>query len=87
MKIEDRVLELIQKPVEELGFRIDEIVYELEGQTYFLRVVIDKDGIVNLDDCVSASKVINPLLDEKDLIEENYILDVCSKEKGSDYNA
>lgn len=82
MNIEKRVLELIQEPIEKLGFRIDEVTYELEGKTRFLRVIIDKDGIVNLDDCVEASRVINPLLDEKDFIEENYILDVCSKEKG-----
>lgn len=82
MEIEQKVLELLKEPVESLGFRIDEIVYELEGKTRFLRVIIDKDGIVNLDDCVLVSKIINPLLDEKDLIEENYILDVCSKEKG-----
>lgn len=50
----------------------------------FLRVIIDKDGIIDLDDCVKVSKIINPILDEKDFIEENYILDVCSKEKGSE---
>lgn len=82
MDIEKNVLELLKEPVESLGFRIDEITYELEGTTKFLRIIIDKDGIVNLDDCVLVSKTINPLLDEKDLIEENYILDVCSKEKG-----
>ena len=48
----------------------------------FLRVVIDKEGIIDVDDCVKVSKLINPILDEEDPIEENYILDVCSKEKG-----
>ncbi len=82
MNIEQKVLELLREPVESLGFRIDEVTYELEGTTRFLRIIIDKDGIVNLDDCVLVSQTINPLLDEKDFIEENYILDVCSKEKG-----
>lgn len=82
MSVEKSILEFIKEPVEQLGFRIDEIAYVMEGKTRFLRVVIDKDGIVNLDDCVEVSKTINPLLDEKDLIKENYILDVCSKEKG-----
>jgi ribosome maturation factor RimP len=83
MNIVDSVKELITKPVTDAGFNIDEIVYEKEGSVYFLRVIIDKNGIINLDDCVTVSNIINPLLDEKDMIEDNYILDVCSKEKGS----
>lgn len=83
MDIVKEVKELITSDVEKAGFRIDTITYEKEGSIYFLRVVIDKDGIITLDDCVEASNIINPLLDEKDMIEDNYILDVCSKEKGS----
>ena len=45
-------------------------------------LVIDKNGIIDIDDCVTVTNLINPLLDEADLIEESYILDVCSKEKG-----
>ena len=48
----------------------------------FLRVVIDKEGTLDVEDCVTVSKLINPILDENDPIEENYILDVCSKEEG-----
>ena len=47
-----------------------------------MRVYIDKEGFITIDDCVTVSNLINPILDEKDLIEENYMLDVCSKEKG-----
>ena len=49
-----------------------------EGKIYFLRVIIGKNGLIDVEDCVNVSKLINPILDEKDLIEENYILDVCS---------
>lgn len=83
MDIVKEVKDLITNDVEKAGFKIDNITYEKEGNIYFLRVVIDKDGIITLDDCVEASNIINPLLDEKDMIEDNYILDVCSKEKGS----
>ena len=41
-----------------------------------------KSGVVDVDDCVTVSNIVNPLLDEKDFIDESYILDVCSKEKG-----
>ena len=39
---------------------------------------------MDVEDCVTVSNLINPILDEADPIEDNYILDVCSKEKGSE---
>lgn len=84
MDIVKNVREAIQAEIEQAGYRLDEVLYEKEGGMNFLRVIIDKDGIIDLDDCVTVSKLINPILDEKDFIEENYILDVCSKEKGSE---
>ena len=82
MDIVKQVKELITKPVTEAGYLVDEVLYEKEGQTYFLRVIIDKAGIIDVDDCVTVSNIINPLLDAEDFMEESYILDVCSKEKG-----
>ena len=84
MDIVKNVREAVQAEIEQAGYRLDEVLYEKEGGMNFLRVIIDKDGIIDLDDCVKVSKIINPILDEKDFIEENYILDVCSKEKGSE---
>ena len=83
MNIESQIKELISEIVETNGYMLDEVLYEKEGSTYFLRIVIDKEPSVNIDDCVLVSRLINPLIDEKDLIKENYILDVCSKEKGN----
>lgn len=82
MKIEEKIYGLIHDVVEKHNYKIDEIKYEKEGSTYFLRVVIDKNGIINIDDCVEVCNLINPILDEADPIEDSYILDVCSKEKG-----
>ena len=42
--------------------------------------------MVNVEDFVTVSKLINPILDEEDPIEDNYILDVCSKEEGCEAN-
>lgn len=64
------------------GYRLNDVLYVKEGNIYFLRVIIDKDGIINVDDCSCVTRLINPILDEADPIEENYILDVCSMEKG-----
>ena len=44
--------------------------YEKEGSIYFLRIIIDKEPYIDVEDCVIVSKVINPLLDEADLIED-----------------
>lgn len=82
MNIVEQVTNLIKEPVNEAGYTIDEVLYLKEEGNQFLRVVITKNGIIEVEDCVIVSKIINPLLDEADLIEEEYILDVCSKEKG-----
>lgn len=84
MKIEEKIDKLIRETIEKNNYILDEILYEKEGKINFLRVVIDKDGIMEVEDCVVVSNLINPIIDEADPIEENYILDVCSKEKGNE---
>lgn len=81
-KIED----LIKEPIEKNGYKLDTVEYVKEGSTKFLRVIIDKESYITVDDCVTVCKLINPILDKEDPIEENYILDVCSKERGSEYD-
>ncbi len=82
MDIENKVRQLIESYINEAGYKLDEVLYEKDGNNYFLRVIIDKVGIIDIDDCVTISNLINPILDEADLISDSYILDVCSKEKG-----
>lgn len=82
MKIAKEVRNLIEPVLTENNYILDEVEYVIEGNIPYLRVYIDKEGFITIDDCVKVSNLINPLLDEKDLIEENYMLDVCSKEKG-----
>ena len=82
MNIEEQVKKLIEKEVEKLGVRIDSVKLEKEDNNLFLRIVIDSDEIIDVDKCVEVTNIINPLLDEKDLIKESYILDVSTKEKG-----
>ncbi len=82
--MEEKIKNLIKDVIEENNYILDDVVYEKEGSINFLRVIIDKVGIMDVEDCVNVSNLINPILDEEDPIEENYILDVCSKEKGSE---
>lgn len=78
MEIEKKVQELIEPIIIENNYILEKVEYVKEGKMYFLRVIIGKNGLIDVEDCVAVSKLINPILDEKDLIEENYILDVCS---------
>ena len=73
---------LIKDVIESNNYILDSVSYVFEDGNNFLRVVIDKNGIIDIDDCVCVSKLINPILDREDPISDNYILDVCSKEKG-----
>ena len=80
--MEEKIRKLIEDEVNKLGISIDSITYEKEGSNYFLRIVIDRDEIIDIDTCVEVTNVINPLLDEIDFIDDSYILDVSTKEKG-----
>lgn len=80
--IEQRVRELICDEVSKMGISIDSVVYEKEGSNYFLRIVIDRDQPIDIDTCVRVTKVINPILDNSDIIDKIDALEVWSKEKG-----
>jgi ribosome maturation factor RimP len=80
--IEEKVRNLIEKKVNDMGVNIDSIEYVKEGSNYFLRIVIDRDKPIDIDTCVEVTNVINPLLDEANIIDDSYILDISSKEKG-----
>lgn len=82
MNIEEKIRELLEKKVEEKGVKIDSVKLEKEDNNLFLRIVIDRDEIIDIDTCVEVTNIINPILDESNLIDEAYILDVSTKEKG-----
>lgn len=82
MDICERIRTLIKEEVKALGYILDDVLYVKEEGQNFLRIVIDKEGMIDIDDCICVTKKINPIIDKEDPIDENYILDVCSKEKG-----
>ena len=83
-EIISKIRENIEGPINEAGYILDDVVYVKEGQTYFLRVIVDKTGVMTVEDCVTVTRVVDPIIDRLDLIETSYVLDVCSKEKGWD---
>ena len=82
MDIANKVKTLIEDAVKENGYIIAEVLYIKEDGNYFLRVVIDKNGVIDVEDCVTVTRIVDPMLDTIDYITDSYILDVCSKEKG-----
>ena len=77
--MEEKIKNLIEGEVNKLGISIDSVTYEKEGSNYFLRIVIDRDKIIDIDTCVEVTNVINPLLDSVDYIDDSCILDVSTK--------
>lgn len=75
-------IELVQdmaRPLaESLGLQIWDVRFEKEGPQWFLRIFLEKDGGVNIQDCEDMARGIDPLLDEADLISQSYVLEVSS---------
>ena len=78
----EKIRESIEGPLKKLDMVVDSIVYEKDGAYYFLRIVLDKVGGIDMDSIVEATHIINPIIDELDPYEESYILNVSSKERG-----
>lgn len=80
--MEEQIRKILEPAVNKLGITIDSVEYVKEGTNYFLRIVIDRDEIIDIDTCVEVTNVINPLLDGANFLKDSYILDVSTKEKG-----
>ena len=78
----EKIKKLIKTTIEKNNYILDNVNFEKENKLKFLRVIIDKVGSIEVEDCVTVSNLINPILDKEDPIEESYILDVCTKERG-----
>lgn len=76
--IAERVFTLINETVEQQGVFLWDVRFVKEGASYYLRVFIDKEEGISIDDCTNVSHAIDPLLDEADPIEQSYYLEVCS---------
>jgi ribosome maturation factor RimP len=64
--------------IEEQGYELVEVEYGQHGGTYILRLFIDREGGVTLDDCVGLSPYVGALLDKDGLVSDKYMLEVSS---------
>ena len=81
-KILNKIRASIEEPMQKMNIMITNIEYVEEGTYNFLRIELDKASGLDLDTIVEATNIINPIIDELDLIDDSYILDIISKEKG-----
>ena len=76
--VADRVAELIAPAAESLGLKVWDVFFGKEGQDKVLRITIDKEGGVFIDDCEAMSRAADPLLDQADIIDGAYSFEVSS---------
>ena len=77
-KVEEKVGNIVKAPIEKLGYELYDVLYIKEGKNYTLRIVIDKEDGIDLEDCEKVNNAITDLLDDEDLIKEQYFLEVSS---------
>ena len=78
MKVTDLVASFAKPIVEAHGCELWDVEYVREGSEYFLRLYLDKEGGVDINDCEAVSRAMDPILDEKDPILGSYHSEVCS---------
>ena len=78
MKVTDLVAQFAKPIVEANGCSLWDVEYVREGSERFLRIYIDKEGGIDIEDCEAVHRAIDPVLDEKDPIAESYHFEVCS---------
>lgn len=75
---EQKAEEILNPIVEKNQFELVDVEYVKEGGNWYLRAYIDKPGGIHVDDCEVVSRELSDILDEKDFIDEAYILEVSS---------
>ena len=78
MKVTELVASFAEPIVKQYGCELWDVEYVREGSEYFLRLYLDKEGGVDINDCEAISRALDPILDEEDPIPESYHFEVCS---------
>ena len=77
-KIEEQIEGLVSKTINDLGYSIYDVIYVKEGKDYYLRIFIDSEKGISLDDCEKVNDAISDMLDEANYIKEQYFLEISS---------
>lgn len=77
-QIIDEVTKYLEPILANFNFELVDVEFVKEGPSYYLRIYIDKEGGITIEDCRVTSRAIEEVLDEKDIIEPAYMLEVSS---------
>ena len=77
-KIEEKVESLVKEKIEKVGYKLYDVLYVKEGSNKILRIVIDSENGISLDDCEKVNNEIKETIDEANPIEEQYFLEISS---------
>ena len=76
--IEEKFEKLVEPIIRKLGYELYDVEYAKEGKNYFLRIFIDSEKGIDLNDCEKVNDGISDILDEENYIKEQYFLEVSS---------
>ena len=77
-KVEESVETLVKNKIEKIGYELYDVLFLKEGSNRILRIVIDNDKAISLDDCEKVNDEVKDIIDEADLVKEQYFLEVSS---------
>ena len=78
----EKLRQLVSEALKCRDIMVTDVCYHKENNYNFLTIELDKVNGIDLDEIVEATNIINPIVDKLDFIDESYILDVISKERG-----
>ena len=76
--LEKKVEDLVKPIIENLGYKVYDVMYQKEGKGNYLRIFIDSDKGIDLNDCEKVNDSITDILDEKDYIKAQYFFEISS---------
>ena len=82
--MKEKIANIVNDAIKDLNLYVEDAFIKEEEQITSLNIILDSDEIIDLDLITEASRIINPIIDEVDLIDKEYVLDISSKEKGDD---
>ncbi|MBR4618444.1 MAG: hypothetical protein IKO49_03970 [Bacilli bacterium] len=84
--MKEKIIEKVNPAIKDLNMHITDVYISTEDGIKNLNIELDSDKVIDVERITEASSIINPIIDELDLIEDGYVLDIHSKEKGDDCN-
>ena len=76
--IEEKVTNLVEPIIERIGYELYDVEYAKEGKNYFLRIFIDNEKGIDLNDCEKVNDAITDILDTENYIKDQYFLEISS---------